>query len=216
MNPLELTISAGTGPVEAREFVRCLAEALRTELESMGALVEYLVVHGPSEAPHSVDIGVLCKEQVLARYVGSHELVQRSPLRAKRARKRWFAGVSYRVRAELACAAIDPRDLLFETCRARGAGGQHVNKTESAVRATHLPTGVSVRVDAERSQHQNKRKAIEQLARTLQQLSVERVADARASRRLASLRVERGRAVAGWHFLGRGLVRLDPEITHHA
>ena len=79
--------------------------------------------------------------------------VCQSPFRTRHKRKNWFfSGQLF----EIAEQTID-NQIRFQQCRASGAGGQHVNTTDSAVRATHIATGISVRVESERSQHANKR-----------------------------------------------------------
>ncbi|WP_210418670.1 peptide chain release factor-like protein [Aliikangiella coralliicola] len=88
-----------------------------------------------------------------------------------------------------------PSDIQFETCRASGPGGQHVNKTNSAVRATHGATGISVKVQSQRSQHANKR-----LARTLIQHKLdcqerEKLSAQRNSQNQSHWRVERGNPI---------------------
>ncbi|MCJ8274853.1 MAG: peptide chain release factor H, partial [Psychrosphaera sp.] len=77
-------------------------------------------------------------------------------------------------------------------CRASGAGGQHVNKTDSAVRATHVQTGISVRVETERSQHANKRLAVILINKKLDELADEQAASASSDRRMHHHSIERG------------------------
>ena len=84
------------------------------------------------------------------------------------------------------------REIRFETLRASGPGGQHVNRTESAVRATHIASGISVKVQSERSQHANKRLALRLIALKLEQLAERDAAGARAARRLLHHQVARG------------------------
>lgn len=78
---------------------------------------------------------------------------------------------------------LDDRDLDFKTCRGSGAGGQHRNTTDSAVQVTHKPTGIQVRVESERSQHQNKEMAKNLLRARLMQAEHEAVEDARNAKR---------------------------------
>lgn len=86
---------------------------------------------------------------------GPMQWVCQSAYRPKNKRKNWFfSGVAY----EVLETRLD-KQISYQTCRSSGAGGQHVNKTDSAVRATHIATGLSVKIESERSQHANKRLA---------------------------------------------------------
>ncbi len=89
--------------------------------------------------------------------------------------------------AEEVDVAVDDKDLVIETMRAGGAGGQHVNKTESAIRITHVPTGVVVMMQEERSQHRNKAKAMDLLRTRIFDLERQKLAAARAADRRAQV-----------------------------
>ena len=86
-------------------------------------------------------------------------------------------------------------EIEFQTCRSGGKGGQHVNKTESAVRATHKASGISVRVESERSQHANKKRALELLAVKLAAQHAERLDQHAADAHAQLYQLERGNAV---------------------
>jgi peptide chain release factor len=90
---------------------------------------------------------------------------------------------------------IRPEDLRFETLRAGGPGGQHQNTTDSAVRATHVPSGITVTCRDERSQHRNKALAVKRIAAMLRILADRREEDAKSSLFMASKELERGNAV---------------------
>jgi protein subunit release factor B len=143
--------------------------------------------------------------EMLGGYLGTHVLVSRSRNRSRRSRKRWFAGVSLHSAADKggpgkdgAAVLIEVSDLEISTSRAGGPGGQHVNTTDSAVRVHHKPTGIRIRVASERSQHQNKRRALERLQAILQERIVAASRETRHEKRSSHYRFERGSAVCEW------------------
>jgi peptide chain release factor 2/peptide chain release factor len=197
-----LQVSAGDGPVEVRRFVAQLAGRLAALGEGRGLAIEEVIVHGDEDAPRSVELLVAGDApSLLAGELGTHALLARSPRRGRAARKRWYAGVSLHPFAEAAEAhiAVDPRDLDITATTAPGPGGQHVNKTATAVRVRHRPSGITVRVADERSQRANLRRAVERIHALLG-----RAAEDKASRRLAHHRVERGAPVRTYRQGARG------------
>jgi len=194
-----LTVSSGMGPVEVRQFVALLAERLEQMACEHGVLVEGVVVHGEDDAPRSVDLHLAGGVGALEPWVGTHVLVARSERRGRRARKRWFVGVSLaEARPPGAQVSLDLRDIEIDCCRASGPGGQHLQKTASAVRVLHRPTGISVRVQTERSQHRNRAVALEKLAAILSGRAAREAGEWVGTRRGRCLKVVRGEAVATW------------------
>lgn len=158
-----LQLSTGQAPAECQYFARFALRQILREAEAAGLDAEIL-----SETPskHGLMSAVVAvsgslQNSFAQRWLGTLQWVCASPFRPNHARKNWFVAVS---RLPDLPALPEEGEVRFETCRAGGKGGQHVNKTDSTVRATHLATGVSVRVESWRSQHANKKRARELLA----------------------------------------------------
>ena len=211
MSQLRLTISSGTGPVEVREFTRLLSVELSCELVRRGAAVEHTVVHGALATPNSVDLLFTGAPDMVSDLLGTHELLMPRARRGRRDRKRWYAGVTCSEVLKSRLTVVRPDDVTIETCRAGGAGGQHVNRTESAVRVVHRPTGISVRIESERSQHQNRARALAALGHALAARDAEARSRDKKARRNCSIHVERGRAVASWYVQAGALSRRNVE-----
>lgn len=200
-NMLLLQLSANTGPEECCLAVRKALHYLHGEAAAIGVRVDVVEqVAGERAGNLRSVLLALDGEQAQAlalRWQGSVQWVCASPYRPGHRRKNWFIGADVFAQDDAAGmqgGGLQDKDLHFETLRSSGPGGQHVNTTDSAVRATHLPAGLCVKVQTERSQHANKRLARALLAHKLTALAQDAAEQGRAQRRIQHHQVERGNA----------------------
>ena len=163
-------ISAGQGPAECAWVVAQVLKIMLDEAAVQGIAAEVLHKEvGPENGTISsvlVQIDGHELSTFLSSWLGAVQWIGQSKFRKMHQRKNWFIGVF--AADDWQAQALEDSEIVYQAMRSSGAGGQHVNKVSSAVRATHLPTGISVVSMDSRSQHQNKKMARARLAEKLE------------------------------------------------
>ena len=195
INDAYLEVNAGAGGTEAQDWAEMLTRMYARWAEQHGYKVEYLEESAGEEAGlKSASLKVSGRNAYgwLKTESGVHRLVRISPYDSNARRHTSFASVwVYPVIDDSINIEIKDSDLNIDTMRSGGAGGQHVNKTESAIRITHVPTGIVVKCQADRSQHRNRATALQMLKARLYELELQK-------REQAAAATEAGKSDIGW------------------
>ncbi len=190
-----LDIQAGSGGTEAQDWAEMLLRMYLRWGERHGFKTEMMEV-SPGEVAGIKSATIRFEGPYafgwLRTEIGVHRLVRKSPFDSGNRRHTSFAAVFVSPEIDDSIEVeINPADLRIDVYRASGAGGQHVNRTESAVRITHLPTNTVVQCQNDRSQHKNKDQAMKQLKAKLYELEVQK-------RNASQKEVEESKSDIGW------------------
>jgi len=195
-------VTSGAGGVDASDWAQMLLRMLIRYCERKGWKVEILEETPAEEAgikQATIEVAGEYAYGLLKAEHGVHRLVRVSPFDANGRRQTSFAAVQ--VTADIdddIVVDINEVDLKIDTYRAGGAGGQHVNKTDSAVRITHMPTGIVVQCQNERSQHSNKAKAMKMLRSKLYDFEIAKREAKAAEDAKARLKIEWGSQIRSY------------------
>ena len=190
-----IQITSGRGPVECARAVTLVAREMLKAIPNLQLT---------DSEPHNQVDGCYMSMTFATDEAVSQPIVKewqgtilwrstKNPYRPAHKRSNWFVGINFFDEVEL--PQIDESDISYEACRSGGKGGQNVNKVETAVRATHIPTGLSVKCSDERSQSQNKSLARERLMLKLRQQNDKTVAESQSRQWSNHDNLERGNPI---------------------
>ncbi len=160
-----IQLTSGKGPEECERVVYLVFEEIQKQAKAQGIVLELIEAIVGKQRKTYLSVLFYARGENASfffnEWKGTVQWIGESPFRKNHKRKNWFVGIS--VYEPIVVSGWKETDIVFQSTRASGPGGQHVNKVESAVRATHLPTGISVLASTERSQQLNKKLAIDRL-----------------------------------------------------
>lgn len=192
-----IQITSGRGPEECCWVVHELLRCIEREAHEKGIKTRIIGIHA-GERPKTIKSVLVALESedltgFLTSFEGTVQWIGKSMFRPDHRRKNWFVGVSAFLPPEAPKWSVT--EIKIEKMHASGPGGQHVNKTETAVRITHIPTGLKAVAQEERSQYLNRKLAMSRLSALLRQKENESLNDCRKNRWNHHNRIERGNPV---------------------
>lgn len=192
-----IQITSGRGPAECSWVV---AQVLKTFIEEAKENnIKTTMLHRETGIENgTVETATILLESdaldmFVNSWIGTIQWIGQSQFRKFHKRKNWFIGI-FEIETSTA-TEISEKDIHYQAMRSSGAGGQHVNKVSSAVRATHIPTGISVVAMDSRSQHQNKKLATERLLQKFKEEAVKQFKAEFQAQWMNQLQIQRGNPV---------------------
>lgn len=206
-----LVINSGAGGTESQDWAEMLMRMYVRYGERMGfkvSLLDEQAGDGAGIKSASLEIDGPFAYGYLKGESGVHRLVRISPFDSNARRHTSFASVfAYPLVDDSINVVVNPADLEWDTFRAGGHGGQNVNKVETAVRVVHRPSGIVVECQQERSQHQNREKALQMLKSRLYQLELEKQLEEKAKLEAGKKKIEWGSQIRNYVFHPYKLVK---------
>lgn len=192
-----IQITSGRGPAECAWVAAQVLKKVLQEVNDFN-LTATVLQHQAGQENGTVESALIKIEgekanEFVASWTGTIQWIGKSAFRKFHQRKNWFIGV-FEVE-QTSEVQFHEKDIQYQAMRSSGAGGQHVNKVSSAIRATHIPTGIAVVAMDSRSQHQNKKLATERLMQKLAQNNVEQLKSQFQNTWMNQTQIERGNPV---------------------
>lgn len=192
-----IQITAGRGPAECTWVVAQVLKKVLDEAEEQG-LETILLQREVGQENGTIETATISikgkNAEIFANsWIGTIQWIGQSQFRKMHKRKNWFIGI-FEIEKQKN-ASISENDIQYQAMRSSGAGGQHVNKVSSAIRATHIPTGIAVVSMDSRSQHQNKKLATERLLKKLEDETLQQLKNHVGKQWENQLKIQRGNPV---------------------